>query len=516
MSLPTALEYLQGLSPTMLWGLCLAGLLLTFILRAFYNVFLHPLARYPGPILWTSSVIPYQIALLRGTAHLHSAQLHERYGPVVRVSPNELSYITAKAWTDIYGRRHPEQLKKHPDITSAPAGGTHGLANTPSDDDHARIRRLMVSGFSERGVRAQEEFFTVHIDRLITKIKETVFSRLGTTGTEDQDTIDLTLLFHATTFDIITDLAFGESADTLQKGTDWISLTMPLARGRIMHIVASSYSSLIIPIMRKLFPGIVPNAAIQYFENTVASLDRRLAQGTGDNSRPDLLQPVLPHLNSPKGLSLGELQSTMRSLMIAGSETSASILTSAHYFTLSNPRIYRRLQVEIRSRFTTGDEINSVTVNQCKYLVAVLQETMRLWPAIAISLPRVTPPEGCEIDGSWVPGGTKVGVSQWSAYRSERNFARADQFLPERWLPEGEEESFINDNRAAFQPFSTGPRNCLGMNFARAETRIIFARLLLDFDLELLTGRDEWEAQKVYIIWDRCPLYVRVRQAKRR
>ncbi|KAF7626310.1 cytochrome P450 [Aspergillus flavus] len=141
---------------------------------------------------------------------------------------------------------------------------------------------------------------------------------------------------------------------------------------------------------------------------------------------------------------------------------------------------------------------------------------MRLWPAIAISLPRVTPPEGCEIDGSWVPGGTKVGVSQWSAYRSERNFARADQFLPERWLPEGEEESFINDTRAAFQPFSTGPRNCLGMNFARAETRIIFARLLLDFDLELLTGRDEWEAQKVYIIWDRCPLYVRVRQAKRR
>lgn len=114
---------------------------------------------------------------------------------------------------------------------------------------------------------------------------------------------------------------------------------------------------------------------------------------------------------------------------------------------------------ELRNRVS----FNSVTVNQCKYLVAVLQETMRLWPAIAISLPRVTPPEGCEIDGSWVPGGTKVGVSQWSAYRSERNFARADQFLPERWLPEGEEESFINDTRAAFQPFSTGPRNCLGM-----------------------------------------------------
>ncbi|KAH8422605.1 cytochrome P450 [Aspergillus melleus] len=485
----------------MLLGACLTGVFLTTILRVLYNIFLHPLARYPGPISWTSTSIPSQIALLKGTTHLHSARLHRKYGPVVRVSPNELSYITAQAWADIYGRRNPGQLQKHPDIISGPPNGVYGLANTPNDKDHARMRRLMVPGFSEKAVRAQENVFRDHIDRLIAKVQ----------GNEGKDATDLMLLLHATTFDIITESMFGESANTLETGTDWMSLTMPLARGRIINTVASSYSTLIIPVIRRLMPGMVPNTAIQFFQNTVAALDRRLAKPICDDDRPDILQPVLPHLDSPKGLSLAELQSTMRSLMIAGSETSASILTSAHYFVLSNPRIYRRLLAEVRHQFASDRDVTGATVNKCKYLVAVLEETMRIWPAIAVSLPRLTPPKGCEIDGSWVPGGIKVGVNQWAAYHSERNFSRPDEFLPERWLEEGKED-FANDDKAAFQPFSAGPRNCLGMNFARTETRIIFARLLLNFEMELFTGREEWDAQRVFIMWSRCPLRVKARQ----
>jgi cytochrome P450 len=206
----------------------------------------------------------------------------------------------------------------------------------------------------------------------------------------------------------------------------------------------------------------VTNTAIQFFKNTVAALDRRMAKATCDSDRSDILHHVLPHLDSPKGLSLAELQSTVRSVMIAGSETSASILTSAHYFVLSNRRIYKRLLAEVRHQFALNSDITGVTVSKCKYMIAVLEETMRIWPAIAISLPRLTPPKGCEIDGYWVPGGIKVGVNQWAAYHSDRNFTRPDEFLPERWLDEGKEE-FGHDDRASFQPFGVGPRNCLGM-----------------------------------------------------
>jgi cytochrome P450 len=154
------------------------------------------------------------------------------------VAPNELSYITAQAWADIYGRRRPTQLQKHPDIISAPPGGVYGLANTPNDHDHARMRRLMAPGFSEKAVRSHESVFTEHIDHLIAKIQ----------SSQSKSIIDLKVLLHAVTFDIITDSMLGESANTLEKGTDWMSLIIPLARGRIVNTVASSYVRPLVPL----------------------------------------------------------------------------------------------------------------------------------------------------------------------------------------------------------------------------------------------------------------------------
>lgn len=212
-------------------------------------------------------------------------------------------------------------------------------------------------------------------------------------------------------------------------------------------------------IIRRLLPALIPSATAKFFQSNVSALNCRL-ESSADDKRPDLLTPVVPHLESPKGFSIGELRSTVMSLMIAGSETSASVLTSAHYFVLSHPQVYARLKSEVRARFEREEDINSIAVNDCKYMIAVLQETMRIWPAIPSSLPRAS--HGCFIDGNWVPGGTKVGVHQWSAYRSERNFTRPEEFLPERWL-EGESQQFKDDNKAAFQPFAVGPRNCLGM-----------------------------------------------------
>ena len=198
---------------------------------------------------------------------------------------------------------------------------------------------------------------------------------------------------------------------------------------------------------------------MKFVESNNAALDRRL-DSRADEKQFDLLTPVMPHLDGPNGFSMGQLRSTVGSLMIAGSETTASVLTSAHYFVLSHPQIYGRLKKEVREHFEREEDINSVAVNNCKYLVAVLQETMRIWPAIPSSLPRMS--HGCFIDGDWVPSGTKVGVHQWSAYRSELNFTRPEEFLPERWLEE-ENQQFRDDKKAAFQPFAVGPRNCLGL-----------------------------------------------------
>lgn len=87
-----------------------------------------------------------------------------------------------------------------------------------------------------------------------------------------------------------------------------------------------------------------------------------------------------------------------------------------------------------------------------------------------------------------------------------------DIFVPERWLGDPE---YKDDNRSAHQPFSVGTRNCLGMNLAWHEMRLMLAKLVYEFDIGSDAGSD-WVDQNVYIVWDRKPLICRFQDAPRR
>jgi cytochrome P450 len=112
------------------------------------------------------------------------------------------------------------------------------------------------------------------------------------------------------------------------------------------------------------------------------------------------------------------------------------------------------------------------------------------------------------IAGRFVPSRTSVSVSHWSCYHSADNFRDPDKFIPERWLGD---ERYGDDKKRALQPFSLGPRNCLGMNLAYAEIRIILASLLWNFDIELCEESNNWvEGIKVFMIYQRPPLRVKL------
>jgi cytochrome P450 len=87
------------------------------------------------------------------------------------------------------------------------------------------------------------------------------------------------------------------------------------------------------------------------------------------------------------------------------------------------------------------------------YLEAVINETLRLKPAVPSGQPRVTPPEGLQIDEVWIPGETIVVLSQYVLQRDERYFPSGSEFIPERWL--GEKSNLIKHEEAFF-PFQLG------------------------------------------------------------
>ena len=89
--------------------------LLIFSTVAFYRIAIHPLSKYPGPKLWCISWIPYAYYTIRGFLPHKIAEFHKKFGPVIRIAPSQLSYITEDAWSDIYGKKHGvKPLQKDP------------------------------------------------------------------------------------------------------------------------------------------------------------------------------------------------------------------------------------------------------------------------------------------------------------------------------------------------------------------------------------------------------------------
>jgi len=156
------------------------------------------------------------------------------------------------------------------------------------------------------------------------------------------------------------------------------------------------------------------------------------------------------------------MDSNAVSFLIAGSETSATALAGATYLLLRNPQPYRKLVTEIRSRFSSADQITVDEVNKLDYLIAIFQEALRYYPPAATGLARVVPAGGDQVSGYYVPGGASVYISMHAMGHSERNWRDPDAFVPERWLGD---ERYADDKRASHQPFSFGPRNCIGKTY---------------------------------------------------
>ena len=228
-----------------------------------------------------------------------------------------------------------------------------------------------------------------------------------------------------------------------------------------------------------------------------------------------------------------EIIKTSGLLIVAGSETSATCLSGAMFHLLKNPDTLTRLVNEIRTSFPDVNEMSMQKLAQIPYLTGVLQEALRLYPPVPGVLTRSMIPGGAMINGYFIPEKvrpssflspifmnpgaenqqTQVGVHHYAAYHSATNFTDPDSFIPVRWL-EPREERFMGDKRNVLQPFHVGPRNCIGQGLAMAEMRAILARVLWHFDFELCKGSENWDQQKVYFLWEKGDLWVKITKRK--
>ncbi|KAK7982099.1 hypothetical protein PG988_004337 [Apiospora saccharicola] len=463
-----------------------------------YNLYFHPLRNFPGPRLWAISRAPWHYTNLKGRITWRIRELHDQYGPVVRIAPDELSYTSSAAWKKIYGQRSPEFPKALDGRGIAPTSidGRPSLM-TETQENHLRLRKAINPAFSERALREQEHYLQAHSTKLVKVLSEK----------SKQGPVDMTTWYNLVAFDIVSDLAFGEPAGFLDNADQpWIQVILNRATAIKYYQLAVWYG--VFPLLNLLARGAM-QARRNHIKLTSEKLERRM---NAKNPGKDFMSFILEN-DDPAVENLSKIELVMLSsnFIVAGSGTSAGGMSGLTYLLLRNPDKLERLKKEIRHAFSTLEDITMVGTAKCKYLNACLEEGMRMYPPTPGSLPRIVPGKGQEIDGKWVKGGMAVAVNQFSAGTSELNFKRAREFHPERYLelPPGSE--FANDDKAAAQPFSMGQRVCIGRSMAYAEMRLTMAKIMFSFDLELAEpDLDWWNLQGTYLVWEKIPLMIQL------
>ncbi|KAI1343575.1 cytochrome P450 [Xylariaceae sp. FL0016] len=462
--------------------------------RCIYLSFFHPLAKYPGPRWAALTEYWYAIHWSSGSYPYIMQAAHEEYGDLIRTGPNHLSFATIQAHRDIYGYK-----PLFPKSEWYTGGRPHGIIFERDPTKHSQIRKALSSGFSPRALREDIEPTAEDLS------KGLVALLAASDGSQNDNArrIDVGEAFTMFAFDVIGVFTFGKSFDCIETGT-----LHPLAE--MMH--TGAYSATLVPLRKRLWffdkyinwtyrdqdPAKVRSKHVMLL---VTALKERIARGADpDPEHQDTINRVL----EKQSLTEDVLLNNLVNLLIAGAETVATGLSGALWFLLHNEEALKRLQAEIRGDFVSADEITGESTVKLKYLRAVIDETLRILPPSPFGQSRTSP--GASVDGRYIPAGTSVSTDVWCLQHSERYWKAPWSFRPERWLEDN------GDDKGAFQPFSEGPRVCLGMGLAYMEMRLVLAKLVWNYDWELDDAcRGWWDGLRLEFMWRKPELYVHFR-----
>ncbi|XRM45595.1 hypothetical protein ABZX51_008678 [Aspergillus tubingensis] len=220
------------------------------------------------------------------------------------------------------------------------------------------------------------------------------------------------------------------------------------------------------------------NRFVDYADESINRY-KRLLDASPDNVKPTLFSKL--YNGGKEGLSDAEIRDDATDLIVAGSDTTANTLTYLTWAVCKTPVIRQALVAEVA---TLPERFSDKDIRKLTYLNQVIDEALRLYPAVPCALPRVAPPQGATLGGHCVPGGSTVTTQLWSLHRDPVAFPEPEKFNPSRWA------SPTKEMKDAFMPFGVGTRNCLGLHLARIELRLATAHFFRQFPRSEVSSRE--------------------------
>ncbi|OKL63595.1 hypothetical protein UA08_02014 [Talaromyces atroroseus] len=475
--------------PSLVLHLCSAVVLL--LSTRLYRLLWHPLSKISGPILNAASSWPEFFAAASGDRHVRLWQLHEIYGPTVRIAPNRVSFNTVTAFKTIYDAK--ANVKQGP-LYDTFIASNHGRVDLLDSDGevHSRKRKIISHAFSERALRLKEDSIVEHQQSWLDQVTQT----FGQQADDWTQPIDMTQWLSYMTIDIVGEIGFGKDFNLTRSErfrflpqTFANLVTINFAVGHLPRALQFGINCILrSPIMSLLIPPEVHNFA----KFTSDLIVERVARMDGlDSKENDDFVSLFRNQDGNLGKdAVEEIKSEATTLIVAGSDTAATAMAGMLFYLTHNPRCLEKLTAEIRSTFSTAQSIRrGYELSRAKYLRACIDETLRLSPPVPGYLGREVLAGGITIDGQYLPAGVEVGVPISALHLNPEYYPRPFEFWPERWLHgAGTEEEVVQDAtlaRTAFAAFSTGRHGCAGKELAYMEISLMMARLLYHYDIRL-------------------------------
>ncbi|OAQ57611.1 oxoglutarate/iron-dependent oxygenase [Pochonia chlamydosporia 170] len=433
-----------------------------------HRIFFSPLRSFPGYEF-------YYDVVLGGQYTFHIAELHEKYGSVVRINPHEIHVHDPEFYDKLYAGAGKRRHKWH--WATRGFGAEMSTFATELHEVHKARRAALNPFFSMARVRRLESVIKERADAILQRLHE---------FRENGRVVPFDILFGA--YSIEHPNFDNDFHEACVNGGRQLFLT------RQFPILLTLIKIIPPKWLLSTYPSIASFFAMHQVKQVKALYDAPKADSDGGDL-PTVFHEILYSKLPEHEKAFRRLATDGGALVGAGTVTTAWAATTAVYYLVSNPDCLLQLKSEIADAIQTAADAGQdkecglplSVLEKLPYLSAVIQEGLRLSYGVATRLARIAPDEALVVQSSktsktsrtgseeWIiPPGTPVSMTQLLILRDEGIFPSASTFRPERWL----EQPHLDRYQVAF---CKGSRICLGKNLAMAELYIMLAALFIHY-----------------------------------
>ncbi|CAK7207171.1 hypothetical protein SEUCBS139899_009979 [Sporothrix eucalyptigena] len=473
--------------------------------QAIYNVYISPFACIPGPKMYalTSWRLAYDDWCGARTRNLY--KLHKKYGPAVRVGPKEVSFSSLAALRTIYGAG--TGFERTSFYRMFEVYGRKNMFTFGPGRDHAARKKMVANAYAKSSMLRGD---------IATLIEDKARQYVELIEASENRTSEIFASLHYFSLDSITQFLYGKSGatacltgshidcalindivDKARRRLSWFSVHMPdyisavYAQTGLLGALAERF---LYPMQKPTtYTGIrdyamrtCENFAVEAASKTISEIERE----------PSVIAKLWKHHITQKkegGLDNADIAAECADHLLAGIDTTSDTLMFVIWL-LSRPENHKYQDKIIAEVKTIGaEDLNEYGIpradacDKLEYVAAVIKETLRLFPPLPGSEPRLSR-STTTIDGYVVPANTTVSISPFVLQRNPEVFKDPFKFNPDRWV--NPEENIVEMNRW-YWAFSSGGRMCIGMHLAMAEMTTLLASVYRKYSTVPADGFDK-------------------------